>query len=106
MIENLIFREDFDLESVEEEDSVVLPTGEEVEEVAVLFDKDLSVLLKIGDKDKVKNYFDTIHLSYRQAGFFEQARDFILMELPTNQALVDQLINTSGSIEKIFQGVS
>jgi hypothetical protein len=50
-----------------------------------------SVLLKIGEKESMESYFETIQASYRFHGLDEEADDICLMELPKDQEEIDKV---------------
>lgn len=70
----------------------------EVENPAIVFDKNSSVLLFIGEYELMKGKFEFHQKSYREGGFPEMADAVTLMEVPLDQELVDKLFQNSGYV--------
>lgn len=69
----------------------------------VVFDKEDGVLLKIGEYDTMRNYYDQIHGVYTQAGLHDIANELVLMELPKDQEIIDKVFNIAGYIKRVYK---
>ncbi|PLS19403.1 hypothetical protein CVD28_03030 [Bacillus sp. M6-12] len=63
----------------------------EVVNPTVVYDSRDSVLLKIGEKEVMETYFETVQNQYRAFGLHDVADDISLMELPKNQEEIDKV---------------
>lgn len=69
---------------------------------AVVFDKDLGVLLKIGEFDVMLEYYkETVNL-YNNAKIGHAAESIALMNLPKNQDEIDKAFQISGYINVLY----
>lgn len=74
-----------------------------VKEPYAVFDKSLGVLHKIGEREEMEKYFELVQDRYRTHGFFNQADDIGLMELPKNQVEIDKVFGITGYIGKLYK---
>lgn len=75
----------------------------EVSKPTVVFDCKDSVLLKIGDRDKMEEYFDKIQNLYRIAGNNIMADDIVLMELPHDQEEIDKTFQICDYVGRLYE---
>ncbi|GLI82398.1 hypothetical protein ANABIO32_00840 [Rossellomorea marisflavi] len=75
----------------------------EVVNPAAVYDSRDSVLLKIGEKQEMKNYFNTVQNQYRSYGFSDMADDISFMELPRDQETIDKVFQISDYIGKLHR---
>lgn len=77
----------------------------EVKVPAAVYDSRNSVLLKIGEKKLMKEYYEIVQKHYRLHGFDEIADDICLMELPKDQKEIDkvfQICDYIGNLHKKY----
>lgn len=72
---------------------------------AVVYDAKDSVLLKIGEKEEMETYFETVQNQYRFFGFNEMADDISFMELPKDQETIDKVFQICDYIGKLHKRV-
>lgn len=75
----------------------------EVKRPTAVYDSNCSVLLKIGEWDKMVNFFDHIQTVYRSHGFHDMANDICLMELPNNQEEIDKVFQICDYIGQLHK---
>lgn len=87
--------------------SYLLRTKKEVirklEDPYVVFDSEHSVLLKIGEKKEMEEYFDLATRSYRSYGYDSQADVICLMELPKDQEEIDKVFNICDYVGRLYE---
>lgn len=75
----------------------------EVVRPAIVFDKKSKIWLKIGEYDKMMEYYELMIKYYINTIFNYMLDDFIVMELPHNQEEIDkvfQITNYAGILYK------
>lgn len=72
-----------------------------VKNPAAVYDSRDSVLLKIGERESMEEYFNTIQNQYRFYGFNDMADDISFMELPKNQETIDKVFQICDYIGKL-----
>lgn len=78
----------------------------EVNNPTVIFDSRDSVLLKIGERESMEQYFGIIQQAYRSKGFGDVADDIILMELPKEQEEIDKVFQICDYIGVLYKRIS
>ncbi|MCM3109977.1 hypothetical protein [Lederbergia lenta] len=70
---------------------------------AVVYDSNDSVLLKIGEKETMQQFFEFVQNRYRAYGFHDMANDIALMELPKDQEEIDKVFQICDYIGKLHK---
>ncbi|AJD93309.1 hypothetical protein JMA_39910 (plasmid) [Jeotgalibacillus malaysiensis] len=70
---------------------------------AVVFDKEAGVMHKIGEYDDMKTVFDMYQQTYRSGGFDSMADSIVLLELPLDQELIDNIFQNTGYIGNYYR---
>lgn len=78
-------------------------TYNEVKRPTAVYDAQHSVLLKIGEFDKMMDYFNHVQTTYRTQGFHEIADDIYVMELPNDQEEIDKVFQICDYIGKLHK---
>jgi hypothetical protein len=76
-----------------------------VENPAVVYDSRDSVLLKIGERESMEEFFNTVQNQYRFYGFSDMADDISFMELPRDQEIIDKVFQICDYIGKLHRQV-
>lgn len=76
-----------------------------VENPAVVYDGESSVLLKIGEKSKMEEFFTIIQERYRSFGFYDMADNIYLMDLPRDQEEIDKVFGICDYIGKLHKDI-
>lgn len=63
----------------------------------VVYDKDLFILLCIGEPEAMESAFYRLKQHYNQKGQYRTANDICLLELPKNQDILDKVWQTEGA---------
>jgi hypothetical protein len=74
-----------------------------VENPEVIFDSETYTLIKIGERDKIKAYYDDMCRKYKRAGFFDEVSHLTYMDLPKDQDIVDKVFNITGYIQTLYK---
>ena len=74
-----------------------------VVEPAVVFDSDTGTLHKIGEKNEMEVYLQEAQLKYRQAGYVMEANSLMMMSLPADQNLVDDIFQITGFLRTFYR---
>lgn len=87
---------------VEEENEVVKEIFEEITEPAILFDKEVFTLLKIGNKFRVEQYFEESIEKCRKnnSDLFES---WFLMDLPKDAEELNRIWHNVGYFERHYK---
>lgn len=74
-----------------------------VKNPAAVYDRQDSVLLKIGEWEAMYQYWETVQQQYRTSGFAEMADDICIMELPKSQEEIDKVFGICDYIGKLHR---
>jgi len=78
----------------------------EVKNPAVVADKSPRgnyIMLKIGEKEVMEEYYDTVVSNFEKMKFPQFAKDLCLIDLPKNQKIIDRIFQTTGYIDKFIR---
>ena len=75
----------------------------EIKEPAVICDRELGVLITIGEKEQIEKYYEDIQIQYRNNHLDAVADDIVMLELPKDQAEIDKVFQISGYIKKYLK---
>ncbi|MFF2531317.1 hypothetical protein ACFVS2_20655 [Brevibacillus sp. NPDC058079] len=70
---------------------------------AVLYDKTTCVWHKWGDVSFINECYNVMKSAYEKHGFDALANDLAILELPTDQKLIDDLFQSSGRFEQFIK---
>lgn len=70
---------------------------------AIVFDKESGVYHKIGEYEIMKSYHEAAVVVYQRNEFYKMAEDLILLELPKDQEVLDNVFQISGYIKKFYE---
>lgn len=70
---------------------------------AVVFDKDLGVLLKIGDYSEMEKYYEITTNIYKERSLNFMVESLILLELPKDQDIVDKVFQNTGYLKSYYE---
>lgn len=74
-----------------------------VKNPAAVYDSASSVLLKIGEKEAMEDYFNHINVTYSNFGFNDIAEDVCIMDLPRDQEEIDKVFGICDYIGKLHR---
>lgn len=75
----------------------------ELNNPAVVFDKDLGVLLKVGEFGVMLDYYKEVVSLYNNAGLSHAAENIALMDLPREQEEIDKVFQISGYVNTLYK---
>ena len=77
----------------------------EVKNPAVVADKSPRgnyIMLKIGEREDMEKYYDTVVSNFEKMKFPQFAKDLCLVDLPKEQEIVDRVFQTTGYIDRFI----
>jgi hypothetical protein len=75
----------------------------EVENPTILYDKRDYVRHTVGEKENIYKIYNEWRKRYMDAGLQDMADDLAVLELPANQALMDELFQCDGKFKAFIQ---
>jgi len=69
---------------------------------AVVFDKQLGTLYRIGESADMETYYKVVNRAYEEGGFPEMARSVVFMDLPKDQDEIDKVFQITGYVKKLY----
>lgn len=75
----------------------------QVEQPAVVFDKESGTLLYIGEREVMQEKFEQYNAVYRASGFVDMAEALVLMDLPHDQDVIDKVFQITGYVKKLYE---
>lgn len=75
----------------------------ELKEPYAVFDKICGTLLRIGEKEEMESYLETVTNRYRAFGLHGVADEITLMELPKDQEEIDKVFGIVDYIGRLYQ---
>lgn len=69
----------------------------------VVFTKSCGTLHKVCEREAALAYFNLSYDAYASAGFQDMANDLCYMELPRDQALIDDVFQITGYIKRLYE---
>lgn len=75
----------------------------EVENPAVVFNKDSGVYYKVGEYELLKVFHEDVVNGYNEQGFVGMANSLTLLELPKDQEVVDKIFQNSGYVKLYYE---
>lgn len=73
-----------------------------VDSPAIVYDKSIGRMMKIGEFDDMLMYWQVATTAYREAGFDEMADDLVVFELPRTQEALDNVMDNDGYYGKMY----
>lgn len=72
---------------------------------AVVFDKESGTWHKIGEFEDMKEYYQMSVLEYKKHNLEKMANDLVLLELPLDQELIDNIFQITGFIKNVYSSI-
>ncbi len=69
---------------------------DDLENPACFFDKETFTLMKIGERELVKELYNYHRAAYLKGGYNKQADSLVMVDLPKDQDIIDKVFNISG----------